>query len=221
MTAHEIAAEPASTRHAELLRELFARQEAERKRIARALHNEIGQAVSAIKMSAHLAADEEDAVQRGEDLREIVRIADDTVARLRDLYSLLRPPQIDSLGLEASLRAESEHWRARWNVDATLSIADASRAPAATELAAFRLVQDLLAPLASLSRLSVHAEGVAPLVLVVEHDGGAPDALTAALLRARTDALEGTLQLASDATGVRLRATLPAHDEAAPGTHAA
>lgn len=215
MTAHDIAADTALPCHADLLRELFARQEAERKHIARALHNEIGQAVSAIKMSAHLAADENDAEQRSEDLREIVRIADDTVARLRDLYSLLRPPQIDSLGLEASLRAESERWRARWNLDAELSATDmSSRPPPATELAAFRLVQDLLDAQATLTRISVCVEIGHPLTLIVEHDGTAPDALTLAMLHARVHALGGSLHLQSDASGVQLQATLPAQVDA-------
>ncbi len=219
MMVHD-AADPAPPAHAALLRELFARQEHERRQVARALHNEIGQAVSAIKMSAHLAVDEEDAAQRAEDLRDIVRIADDTVARLRDLYSLLRPPQIDALGLEASLRAEADHWRARWQIGAELRVSAMEPRPQpAIELAAFRLVQDLLQPQAALAHLRIEVDGSGDrLRLEISHDGAPPDALTLALLRARTDALHGHLELDAAPQRVHMRAIWPAREDAGAGT---
>lgn len=217
MTARTPAALDTPSIPADALRELYARQEAERRVVARALHNEIGQALSAIKMSAHLAGDEDDAVQRRQDLADIVRIADDTVARLRDLYADLRPPQIDTLGLAASLRGEAERWQARWGVTPRLQLADpAPRADAALELAAFRLVQDLLLPLATVGalelRLSALRDGVT--VLEVRHDGPAPDPLTAALLQSRAAAAGLALQLPGEAqAGTRLRLELPATAE--------
>lgn len=195
------------------LRELIARQEQVRQQVARALHNEIGQAVSAIKMSAHLAAEEDDAGQRQQDLGEIVRIADDTVARLRELYSVLRPPQLDALGLHASLRGEAEGWLARWGVSATIEVALAEdqRAAPASELAAFRIVQDVLAGQARLSRLAITAGRVDDaLALQIEHDGAAADAATLGVLAARAHACDGTLSVASAAAGaVRLQVRLP------------
>jgi glucose-6-phosphate-specific signal transduction histidine kinase len=217
MTARTPAALDTPSIPADALRELYARQEAERRVVARALHNEIGQALSAIKMSAHLAGDEDDAVQRRQDLADIVRIADDTVARLRDLYADLRPPQIDTLGLAASLRGEAERWQARWGVTPRLQLADpVPRADAALELAAFRLVQDLLLPLATVGalelRLSALRDGVT--VLEVRHDGPAPDPLTAALLQSRAAAAGLALQLPGEAqAGTRLRLELPATAE--------
>lgn len=214
MTARTPAAPDTSSTAADALRELYARQEAERRQVARALHNEIGQALSAIKMSAHLAGDEDDAAQRRQDLADIVRIADDTVARLRELYADLRPPQIDTLGLAASLRGEAERWQARWGVAPRLQMADpAPRAEPAIELAAFRLVQDLLLPLPTLAslelRLSAARGGLA--VLEVRHDGPAPDPLTATLLQSRATAAGLALQLPGDAhAGTRLRVELPA-----------
>lgn len=214
MTARTPAAPDTPSIPADALRVLYARQEAERRVVARALHNEIGQALSAIKMSAHLAGDEDDAIQRRQDLADIVRIADDTVARLRDLYADLRPPQIDTLGLAASLRGEAERWQARWGLVPRLRLADpAPRADAALELAAFRLVQDLLLPLPTLAslelRLSAARAGFA--VLEVHHDGPAPDPLTAALLQSRATAAGLALHLPGEAqAGMRLRVELPA-----------
>lgn len=191
---------------------VFTHQEAVRKQVARALHNEIGQSISAIKMSAHLAADEQDAAQRNDDLREIVRIADDTVSRLRELYALLRPPQIDSLGLEASLRGEAEFWRARWELEPAVRIGfDEPRPAPATELAAFRLAQDLLEPQRRLTRLRIEAQHRdEDMWLSVEHDGTAPDTDTLALLTARVHAFGGGLELLDETPGaVRLHVRLP------------
>ncbi|WP_176140892.1 sensor histidine kinase [Pseudoxanthomonas indica] len=187
-----------------VLRALFAQQEALRQQVARALHNEIGQAVSAIKMSAHLAGDEDDAAQRREDLAEIVRIADDTVARLRELYSVLRPPQLEALGLQASLRGEAEAWQARWGVPAHIEVAlaDEDRAAAAIELTAFRSVQDVLLAPTALSRLAITAARIDDcLALRIEHDGEAPDAGLLAQLHARANAYGGELALTRSTAG--------------------
>lgn len=127
------------------LRQLSALHETDRHTAARALHNQIGQAVSAIKMSAHLTLDEADAAQRREDLQEIIRIADDTVTQLRDLHALLHPPQLESLGLEAALRGEAERLSTASPAHVELDIAALPQRPAAEiELTAFRIVQQLL-----------------------------------------------------------------------------
>ncbi|KAG1471624.1 hypothetical protein G6F57_011315 [Rhizopus arrhizus] len=87
---------------------LFSLQEDERRAISRDLHDDIGQAITAIKLSAYAAQDEDDPQRRAEDLAQIVSLADTTVAKLRDISTLLRPPQLDALGLEAALS-----WQAR------------------------------------------------------------------------------------------------------------
>ena len=88
-----------------LLLQLFRLQEEERARVGRALHNQVGQALSAIRMGAHLVQSEDDADLRAEDLHEIIRASDETVAILRDLHAHLHPPQLDAIGLDAALRA--------------------------------------------------------------------------------------------------------------------
>ncbi len=65
-------------------------QEDERRAISRDLHDDIGQAITAIKLSAYAAQDEDDPQRRGEDLAQIVSLADTTVAKLRDISTLLR-----------------------------------------------------------------------------------------------------------------------------------
>ncbi|KRA43038.1 histidine kinase [Pseudoxanthomonas sp. Root630] len=126
-----------------LLLQLFRLQEAERARVGRALHNQVGQALSAIKMGAHLVQSEDDAATRAEDLSEIIRASDETVAILRDLHATLHPPQLDAIGLDAALRAEIERTFAPGT--ASFQLDPLPRAPdAGIALVAFRIGQALM-----------------------------------------------------------------------------
>src|SRR5690606_4174484 len=83
--------------------------EDERRTLSRELHDDIGQSITAIKLAATSLTDESlggDPEARREILDEVIAIADQTVHKLRDLSLLLRPPQLDSLGLEPALRGQ-------------------------------------------------------------------------------------------------------------------
>lgn len=124
---------------------LFQREEQLRERIGRALHDDIGQSVSAIKMTAHLAADELDPKQRREDMQALVEMADEVVARLRELHACLYPPQLPVLGLVAALRAELARHSAASGIPMSMNAEPPSeRAPTMIEQAAFRIVQQLI-----------------------------------------------------------------------------
>ena len=114
-----------------LLLQLFRLQEEERARVGRALHNQVGQALSAIRMGAHLVQSEDDADLRAEDLHEIIRASDETVAILRDLHARLHPPQLDAIGLDAALRARVTALIADAAKDKTLVLATHDAADAA------------------------------------------------------------------------------------------
>jgi signal transduction histidine kinase len=94
------------------LQELSARlvraQENERRSLARELHDEVGQSLSAILMEAEGAECAEDLAQAREHLGSIRRLAEKTVGEVRDLALLLRPSMLDDLGLVPAL-----NWHAR------------------------------------------------------------------------------------------------------------
>jgi glucose-6-phosphate-specific signal transduction histidine kinase len=199
------------------LRQLSALHETDRHTAARALHNQIGQAVSAIKMSAHLTLDEADPVQRREDLLEIIRIADDTVAQLRDLHALLHPPQLESLGLEAALRAEGERFSVATSAQVALDIDALPQRPAAeVELTGLRIIQQLLRHATAAGAqarvfLQLRDEGD-NLRLRLEFDQSAPDqpAPDVPLLRAWAIAVHGDLAIdALPGVGIRFELRLP------------
>lgn len=204
------------------LRQLSALHEADRHTAARALHNQIGQAVSAIKMSAHLTLDEADAAQRREDLLEIIRIADDTVMQLRDLHALLHPPQLESLGLEAALRGEAERLSTASPAHVELDIAALPQRPAAEiELTGFRIIQQLLRQVTAASPqarifLQLRDEGD-NLRLRLEFDQASPNQPSsnqcvpdAPLLRAWAIAVHGDLNIDTlPEVGIRFELRLP------------
>lgn len=99
--------------------QLSALHEGQRRQAASVIHDRIGQALAAIKMSAHLCQGEDDPIQAHQDLDGIMASADQTANELRNLERLLRPPQLDSVGLEAAVRAEAER---RFGDDARVTL---------------------------------------------------------------------------------------------------
>ena len=189
-----------------LLLQLFRLQEEERARVGRALHNQVGQALSAIRMGAHLVQSEDDADLRAEDLHEIIRASDETVAILRDLHARLHPPQLDAIGLDAALRAEVERHFAPGTL--SVSLPPLPRAPQADlALVAFRIGQALL------RQAATRADGGAQVTLTDDDDAFVlsarhiPDDLPdAALWRALASAAGGRLD---DEGGSHWRLRLP------------
>lgn len=90
-----------------LTKEVVTAQEEERRRISRELHDEAGQALTALKigldiMQAGLPA--EQAMLRDQ-LSEAIALTDDTMEQIRLLAHDLRPPALDALGLNLSLES--------------------------------------------------------------------------------------------------------------------
>lgn len=79
-------------------------QESERRQIARELHDEIGQSLTAAEMNlqAALQSPREASLQRR--LEESIRAVEKVLAQVHDLSLNLRPSMLDDLGLEAALR---------------------------------------------------------------------------------------------------------------------
>jgi signal transduction histidine kinase len=90
----------------ELLKRVVAAQEAERQRVGRELHDETGQALTAIglslrSVSSTLTQDVDKAASR---LRQLEDLAAHSLTELQRLISDLRPSHLDDLGLAAALR---------------------------------------------------------------------------------------------------------------------
>jgi len=120
-------------------------QEAERRRIARELHDEIGQALTAVKINLQMMQNLPDASALGSRLEESVDIIERVLQQARTLSRDLRPPLLDDLGLVAALRWYLNRQAQRSGFAAQF-VAEplAVRLPVNLETACFRLAQEAL-----------------------------------------------------------------------------
>ncbi|MFD0738951.1 ATP-binding protein [Lysobacter koreensis] len=203
-------------------RRLMTVQEDERRTLSRELHDDIGQAITAIKLGAMALQDDDDPARRAEILAEIVTITDHTVAKLRNLSLLLRPPQLDTLGLETALRWQADTLFRAGQPRLELALTELPGRPdPEVELACFRIAQEALTNIlrhAGAKRVTLTLAPVAPgdaLVLTIGDDGRGFDparghGLGLVTMRERAQQLGGTLEIdTGEGRGTCIRATLP------------
>ena len=127
-----------------LSRRLFEVQEDERRRLARDLHDDVGQALTALKIQLESLARPGELAGRAR-FEECIDTVQHTLERVRQLSLSLRPPQLDDLGLAAALRSHLDRQarvaglRAHFEADDTLP----ELAPD-TETACFRVAQEAI-----------------------------------------------------------------------------
>jgi signal transduction histidine kinase len=122
---------------------LLRAQENERRALARELHDEVGQSLSAILMETGGAecADPPAAVR--EHLDSIKRLAEKTVSQVRDLALLLRPSMLDDLGLAPALNWHARETSKRTGLNVSVSADDAiDSLPDEHRTCIYRLVQE-------------------------------------------------------------------------------
>jgi signal transduction histidine kinase len=144
LEAKSLQLQQANLRLRQLSQRLMAVQEAERAAIARELHDEIGQALTAIKFNAQWLARR---ITGPESLKltDCIELADRTLSQVRGLALELRPPQLDQLGLTAALRDLTERMSASAGLNAQFAADSLEVAPGyAQATAAFRVAQEAL-----------------------------------------------------------------------------
>jgi signal transduction histidine kinase len=90
----------------ELLKRVVAAQEAERQRVGRELHDETGQALTAIGLGLRGAGSSlrQDVDKAAQTLRQLEDLVNASLTELQHLISDLRPSHLDDLGLDSTLR---------------------------------------------------------------------------------------------------------------------
>ncbi|HTR96302.1 MAG TPA: ATP-binding protein [Candidatus Acidoferrales bacterium] len=192
----------------QLSRLLLRAQEEERRRIARELHDDAGQALTAAKIALDLAGREDESALVGHALEQV-----------RDLSELLRPRALDDLGLASALRAMAGDFARRTRIEVVLEAADDGPWPPEAALVVYRVVQEALTNVARHSgatRASVRVgRDAACARVVIEDDGHGMDPsmrphLGLLGMRERVTLAGGELRLEpSGAGGLRVEAELP------------
>lgn len=115
--------------------------EAERRRLAREVHDQIGQAGTAIKMLV-ISLRNRLAPNREPLLDELQTMADESIRAARQISAALRPPLLDELGLEAALGHYLQTLQRQSGLTTTLELADAAALAAEQANPLFRIVQE-------------------------------------------------------------------------------
>lgn len=205
---------------------LMSAQEDERKTIARELHDEVGQVLTAIKVELGLAQRTlESKGLPGAPLAEAQLITDGAINTVRDITQLLHPSALDDLGLPAAVEASLRGLQRRHDikVEFTQEGMDERLEPE-TELAAYRIVQEALTNVARHSRATFCGVRLARndhgLVVEIQDDGHgfevdpvetpARRGIGLIGIRERTSQLGGSCQIESQpGAGTRITAELP------------
>lgn len=155
-------------------------REEERAAVAWELHDEIGQALAVVKMDlarhdSRLSGAESAAVQPG--LQDTVALLDETIGRLRRLYTDLRPGMLDDLGLSATIEWQTTEFGRLSGIDCRLTRLDEIElADDRANLAVYRAYQEVLSSgvrQAGATRVEVSVERYDDRMVVRVTDDGA------------------------------------------------
>jgi two-component system sensor histidine kinase UhpB len=125
-----------------LSQQILGTQETERRRLARELHDEIGQMLTTVGLSVHQLKTVCGATTEAT-LNEDIAFVNRVIEEVRELSLNLRPPMLDVLGLEAALRWYAQNQSQRSGLDVRLAgHLNVPRLDPDLEIACFRVVQE-------------------------------------------------------------------------------
>ena len=208
-----------------LARQSLVIQEAERRRLAQELHDELGQSISAIKA---LAVSIRGQASRSpaavvDSASTIVDISSDIYERVRHMMVQLRPLVLDELGLLPALQHMIDEWN-QYHEDTFCEFRTTGTIPRMSddkEINCYRIVQEALTNIAKHAQATTASVCVAraggdSLSITISDDGSgferdsAQRGLGLVGIRERTEALGGSYQLeAGCGAGTRWEITIP------------
>lgn len=157
-----------SAQRGELLKRLITAQEDERGRVARELHDELGQVLGGLALRAEaigrfIQTDTHRALEQIGQVRALIAEATD---RMYDLILALRPSALDDLGLAAAIRAHAERLLAEKGIAFEMDASQLTgRLPPEVETALYRTFQE------ALSNVVRHAQASRVRISLASRDG--------------------------------------------------
>lgn len=155
-------------RQQELLKSLIDAQEGERKRIARELHDELGQSLTGLallseRMELIISTDPDQARVQLSETRELIG---KTTQQMYELILALRPSVLDDLGLAAALRSLAKQVLSTDQFKFRLDAAQLTdRLPPSVEIALYRIFQE------ALSNVVKHSQADQVVITLAQRDG--------------------------------------------------
>lgn len=217
----------------EAIRNLPARllrvQDDTRRRLARELHDTVGQNLAGVRMNLGVMKRDATAGGRGADVvDDSIAATDDAISQVRTLSFLLHPPMIDEAGLLTALRWYIDGFERRSGIATRLEVPDdLGRLPRDVETTVVRIVQESLTNIqrhagSATASVSLERRDDRLFIAITDHGRGLPagvrddrDALLAsgvgiASMNERVRELGGELTVRSTDQGTTLLVTLPA-----------
>jgi signal transduction histidine kinase len=207
---------------------LLQAQDEERRRIARDLHDGIGQIFAALKMELHqLARTDSRSQQDAAILSSSVALVDEGLKQSRTISYLLHPPMLDEVGFAAAAKWLVEGFSQRSKIAVSLEIPDNLKLPKELELTLFRVLQESLTNVhrhsgsnkadvvvaASARRVTMtitdYGKGIAEATLENFRSSKSPSGVGLAGMRGRVADMDGNLEVQSANQGTVVRVTIP------------
>ena len=229
-TAHlaQKASQDAATAYRTLSAKILELQDKERRRVARELHDSVGQYLAVLRMNLDRLKDDDPRLVRDSALlSETLEVADTAIAEVRTISPLLHPPMLEEIGLGDAIIWYIEQFSKRSGMKVTINVPDKfERLPRAIELGLFRALQESLTNAhrhAGAQNIEVTLSRVnRNVILVVADNGkgipkptlsrfqqGIGGGVGLAGMRERISELGGELQVSSNSKGTSIRAILP------------
>jgi PAS domain S-box-containing protein len=207
---------------------LLSLQDQERRRIAREIHDSLGQYLAAVKINLQVMEPDVSEFNR-ETLTECVDLLDRCIGETRTLSHLLHPPLLDEAGFSSAASWFVTGFSQRSGIPVTLELPpDLRRLSSTTEIALFRVLQESLTNVHRHSqsssaeiRLELDAEwvklrikdygrGIEPQLLRKMRRDGTHTGVGLAGMRERIRELGGRLEIHSSESGTTIEALIPA-----------
>jgi PAS domain S-box-containing protein len=207
---------------------LLQARDDEQRRLARELHDSVGQLIAAISMNIGVVQGE--AHKLGPAAKKCVfenaKLLEEVSSEIRTISHLLHPPLLDEAGLGSALQWYVEGFAERSKIKVELDVpADFGRLPSDTEIAIFRIIQQCLTNIhrhseSATAAIRIHRQADHLVVQVKDSGKGIPKERLRELtesartgvgfagMRERLRQLDGTLQIESEGNGTLVRATL-------------
>ncbi|MEZ4862311.1 MAG: histidine kinase [Caldilineaceae bacterium] len=164
ISQHIVAEKEAARSH--LLSQLIEAQEDERKRIARDLHDDVGQALTSALVGIKMLEQTEGCTAAQPQIEQLRAVINESLTRVRLLSRQLRPSALDDLGLAAALERYISEYTSRYPaITVDLHCAVTQRLPATVETSLYRIIQE------AMTNAARHSNASTVSVLVTQRDG--------------------------------------------------